>query len=169
MARQIFRATNRQSEPLALLFQPQRFCRGRSSPQSYSGKIRTPPCERRVRSSNLARCLHRLRNHKSGRRLRGVTFGVPRFTPEGNVHDGCIGRRVRNSPIEILAFRMQPGANPHSECRATVHRQPHFHLACPQVYVGKRRSPLNPDFLPRVENLPHARRNQRGRICSARA
>ena len=38
--------------------------------------------------------------HKSGRGLWGVAFGVMQVTPEADVQDRRVGRRVRNSPEE---------------------------------------------------------------------
>jgi len=107
----------------------------------------------------LVRCRYRPRNHKSRRGLRGKAFGIPSFTPKAEIHDGCVCRSVWNSPIEILGFRVQPGANPHSECAPAIQRQPNFLLASRQIYVGKRGLPFDSDFLPRIENLPNPRRN----------
>ncbi len=40
----------------------------------------------------------------------GVAFGVIRFTPEANVQNRCVCRPGRNSPTEMLGFRVHPRA-----------------------------------------------------------
>ena len=169
MARQIFRATNRQSHRSRWSSKRSSGFPGRQSPRGYSGRFAAPPASVSCETRTLVRSEWRLCNHKRRRRLWSVGFGVKLFTPEANVQDGRVCERIRDDPIERLGFPVHPGTNPHGECPSTVQRQPHFHLAERQVYVGTHCSPFNLDVLPRVENLPNRWRNQGGRICSSRA
>jgi len=169
MARQIFRVTNSLSNRGAVVPSVGLVRRTKFTAEPLREIRSVLPVSVSYETRILVRCEWRLRNHEGRCRLWSVAFGVPRFTPKANVHDGRVCKHVWNSPIERLGFPIQPGANPHGECSPTVHRQPYFHLTGSKVYVGKHRSPFNPDVLPRVENLPNPRRNQRGRICSSRA
>src|SRR5260370_2265492 len=61
----------------------------------------------------LWRCKHR-------RGLWRVIFGIPPFTPEVNVQGGCVSRKVRNSPKEILRLRVHHRRNAHCEALAAI-------------------------------------------------
>ena len=79
--------------------------RRRATPGDSECLLLSVSCETRT----LVRCRYRLRNHKSRRGLWSIAFGIPPFTPKANVQDCRIGRQVRNSPIEILGFRVSQG------------------------------------------------------------
>ncbi len=97
-----------------------------------------------------------------------VAFGVPSFAPEANVQDRCVGRHVRNSPVEKCSLRVEQRRNDHREAPAAIQRQENLHLTPCQVQIGKRCLPLNLDSLAWEENLSSGRRNQPSGIRACR-
>ena len=73
-------------------------------------------------------------------------------TPEADVQDRRVGRRVRNSPEERCIPRVEK-RNPQGKTPAAIQRQPSLALTPRQGDVRKHVLPLDHDLLPRVENL----------------
>lgn len=94
----------------------------------------------------LADCKHR-------RRLWCVIFGIPALTSETNVQNSCVGRKIRNGPIEKLCLGIHDWRDDHRERFATVQRQPKFRFTPFEVDWREHGLPFDPNFLARVNYL----------------